>query len=609
MGAKSRRGQVWLVLATIAIWVSEAAPADDKLTVRIIHTNDMHARFEEISKRNTICSEAEKKHLSCYGGFARMATLIRQMRDEAPKYLPTFFLNAGDTYLGSRLFTLYKWKIVARFLNILKPDVASLGNHEFDQGPDGLVPFLQNASFPIVAANLDFSGEPDLRAAKQLMKSFVLTARGRQIGVIGYLTPDTMTLSQPRNVKFLDEVPAIREEAQRLKAQGCRIIIALGHSGFEADKRIGREVEDVDLVIGGHTNTFLYNGPQPDIEVPEGPYPYVVTQPSGRKVYVAQAFAYTKYLGNLEMDFDADGEITRIEGQPVLVNASIPKAKDVEEEVSRWAEAVKNWTTEEVGKTKVLINGNEKSCRLYECNFGNLVTDAMIYWNTKLYDGEIGWTDAPIAIYQAGGIRTSIVATNENKVSKDDVVTALPYGSRVLKVYVKAETLMEALEWSVHDRISQNETGHGGCFLQYSGIQVTYDISKPQGSRVVSAKVRCAKCTVPTYLDLKKNATYTVLMPDFLHNGGDGFQMLRNTTYKNLNVTTAEILSDYVNHTSPVYPGVEGRIKFVLTSASDAQTPQQNCSSSASDITGFHRLSFFAKLSCFTLAFLLLAVV
>lgn len=258
-----------------------------------------------------------------------------------------------------------------------------MGNHEFDGGPEGLVPFLNNVSFPVVAANLDFTNEPGLRTAERLRKSVVLFAKGRKIGVIGYLTPETVDLAQPGKVKFQDEVSALRYEAKLLKSEGCDIIIALGHSGFEMDKKIGREVEDVDLVIGGHTNTFLYNGPQPDSEIPEGPYPYVVEQSNGRKVYVVQAFAYTKYLGDLTIDFDSRGEITRIEGQPILIDSNVPKALDVENELNTWLVAVKNWTAVEVGQSKVLLDGNDKNCRLHECNFGNLLTDAMIYMVCK----------------------------------------------------------------------------------------------------------------------------------------------------------------------------------------------------------------------------------
>ena len=90
-------------------------------------------------------------------------------------------------------------------------------------------------------------------------------------------------------------------EAANLKSKGVNILIALGHSGYDMDKKIAENCPDIDVVVGGHSNTFLYNGKQPDAEPIEGPYPTIVTQKSGKKVPVVQAFAYTKYLGYLKL--------------------------------------------------------------------------------------------------------------------------------------------------------------------------------------------------------------------------------------------------------------------------------------------------------------------
>lgn len=86
-----------------------------------------------------------------------------------------------------------------------------------------------------------------------------------------------------------------------MRKRGVNIIIAVGHSGFKVDKEIAAKCPLVDAVIGGHSNTFLYDGPQPDIEKIKGPYPTVIKQSSGKEVPVVQAYAYTKYLGKLEL--------------------------------------------------------------------------------------------------------------------------------------------------------------------------------------------------------------------------------------------------------------------------------------------------------------------
>lgn len=149
----------------------------------------------------------------------------------------------------------------------------------------------------MVAANLNFSYEPSLQKIK---KSVILERSGRKIGIIGYLTPETTKISSPGKTIFSDEVKSITAESQRLDSLGVKIIIALGHSGYLMDQKIAKEVPLVDVVVGGHTNTFLWNGPQPDSEVVEDPYPKVVTQDSGKTVPVVQAYAYTKYLGKVK---------------------------------------------------------------------------------------------------------------------------------------------------------------------------------------------------------------------------------------------------------------------------------------------------------------------
>ena len=116
-----------------------------------------------------------------------------------------------------------------------------------------------------------------------------------------------------------------------MKAEGVDILIALGHSGYTEDMRIAKEVPDIDVVVGGHSNTFLYSGDKPSNEPIEGPYPTLITQPgTGSKpkvVPVVQAYAYTKYLGYLKLTFDKNGDLSHHEGQPILLSQNYTEGK------------------------------------------------------------------------------------------------------------------------------------------------------------------------------------------------------------------------------------------------------------------------------------------
>ncbi|OAD55321.1 Protein 5NUC [Eufriesea mexicana] len=555
---------VWMVLATLlafsnGVLGSPAVRPTDELTIRIVHTNDMHSRFEQTSKLSSPCSQKEAAEKKCYGGFARLATLIREAR-KSP--IPCLFLNAGDTYQGSIWYNVFKWTVVAKFMNILAPNVTSLGNHEFDNGVDGLIPFIQNSTYPIVTCNLDLSKQENLAATK-LLNSTVLNVNDVKIGVIGYLTSETKIISTAENVIFLDEVESIRKEVKKLKEQGVNIFIALGHSGFEVDKKIAREVEDIDIVIGGHTNTFLYNGKQPDEETPEGLYPTEVKQKSGRKVYVVQAYAYTKYLGNLTVTFDREGEVNHINGNPILVDSSIEEAEDILNELKEMRGAIDNISLSIVGKTRVLLEGDSKICRRKECNLGNLITDAMIDYNAGEYANENSWTDAAIAFQNGGSIRSSITRANEDKVTMEDVLSVLPFQNTIVKVSMTGEMILSVLEWSVYNLDMNHTDNLFGAFVQFSGLQVVYDLSRPKNSRVVSVEVLCSFCNVPTYSKLQNNQTYNVLLPDFMQSGGDGYSMLKDLKTESLGISTTDTLLEYLKKHSPVHPAVEWRITYV----------------------------------------------
>lgn len=197
-----------------------------------------------------------------------------------------------------------------------------LGNHEFDKKIEGLVPFIKNANYPILAANLNTVNEPELHNLKIIQKSVVLKVNGVSVGIIGFLTTTTKDITPPSNLEYLDEIEVVKyvaynlllfyvhnkmyyyeslnsTEAKKLLALGVKIIIGLSHSGYDRDLEIAKSCPDLDLIVGGHSNTFLYNGQAPSIEIPRDEYPTVITQTSGKKVLVVQAYSFTKYMGNL----------------------------------------------------------------------------------------------------------------------------------------------------------------------------------------------------------------------------------------------------------------------------------------------------------------------
>lgn len=194
-------------------------------------------------------------------------------------------------------------------------------------------------------------------------------------------------ISNPgKNLFFGNVTAAVEAEAKRLyEKEGIRIIMAVGHAGYEVDLEVAR-VPYVDVVVGGHTNTFLYKGMPPDREIPEDEYPRLVKKEDGTEVPVVQAFAYGKYLGLLNLTFDTQGILTHWSGNPILLNSKIPQDPDILVDIEEWDAKVNARVKVQVGKTRVLLDGERTSCRRGECNLGNLVADAQVFhvWFLKL---------------------------------------------------------------------------------------------------------------------------------------------------------------------------------------------------------------------------------
>lgn len=547
------------------------AAANFKL--EIVHTNDMHSRFHQTNKVSGICSKQNADRGECYGGFARVSEAV-QLARYRNKDKKTLFLIAGDIYQGTIWYTVYKWRIASVLTNMLKPDAMSLGNHEFDDGVKGLVPFINNATFPILASNLDISKEPDLRRPNLKNSTVFIGEGGVKIAVIGYVTPETKFISQAEDVEFLDEVDSINVEISRLKAKhpDLNIFIALGHSGYDMDKKIAANVPDVDIVIGGHTNTFLYTGKQPDDEVPEGLYPTWITQSSGRKVPVVQSYAYTKYLGQLDIEFNSNGEVIKAEGNPLLLDKNVDQDPFVLQELAKWEKNMSNYEKLPVGQTKVILEGSGIVCRLEECNMGNLIADAFVDYMASI-PYENGWTIAPIAVYNGGSVRSSIDSLKKNGiVTMGDILGVLPFINNMVLIRMKGSDIMEMLEWSVED---YNREERKGKFLQMSGLKVVYDLDKPNGKRVVKALARCGDCRLPVYKPVVLEDTYRVLVTAFTANGGDGYTMIKKLYRKQneMDVTDTDMVKQYFQKRSPIYTGVDGRIKFMDHTESHSGSP------------------------------------
>ena len=416
----------------------------------------------------------------------------------------------------------------------------AIGNHEFDDGPEELLNFIDAINFPILSGNTIASEDSVVHGKFDGYKVF--DVGGEQVAVVSVLATDTGETSSPgAAISFRDEIEYLKEVVPEIEAQGVNKIILLSHVGYKRDQEIAAAVDGIDVIVGGHSHTLLSNSD----EDAAGPYPTMVTNPSGVAVPVVTAYAYSKYLGDLSVTFDDDGVVTAANGDPILLDGSIKPDEAFAERVAELDAPLEELKKREVGETDGQINGDRTVCRVEECSMGNLVADAML---ERVKDQGID-----VAIQNGGGVRASI---GEGVVTMGDVLTVLPFQNTLATFQIKGSGIKAALE----NGLSKIDEG-AGRYPQVAGMKYTYDPSKEPGSRVVSVEVMQNGEFVP--LDADK--VYGVVTNNYVRSGGDGYAIFAEAGMNayDFGPNLEDVVAEYLAENSPYQPMTDGRIQNV----------------------------------------------
>lgn len=517
------------VLTALVTSVSAVSAHADS-TMTILHTNDFHSRVEPISKYDSPCSTDDNAEGKCFGGYARLVTAIEEARSRNPDAL---LFDGGDQFQGSLFYTYYKGKVAAEIMNTLQYDGMTVGNHEFDDGPKVLREFIDNVNFPVVMSNSDVSQEPAL--ANKIMKSTIVEKGGEKYGIIGLTPQDTDELSSPgKNVSFSDPVAAVQAEVDSLTEQGITRIIVLSHSGYKVDQRVAAETTGVDVIVGGHTNTYLSN----TSDRAAGPYPTMVGNTA-----IVQAYAYGKYVGELSVSFNDAGEVIEATGEPITIDGTITENSDIVARVAELAGPLEEIRNKIVAETADVIEGSREICRVQECQMGNLVADALL--------DRVKNQGVTIAIMNSGGLRSSIDA---GEVTMGEVLTVLPFQNTLSTFDISGADIIVALE----NGVSQVEEVKGR-FPQVAGMKFKWDPSKPANEgRIVDVQVGAGDQWTP----IDPAAIYSVVTNNYVRGGGDGYSVFANNAQNayDFGPNVEDVLSDYLAANAPYTPILEGRI-------------------------------------------------
>ncbi len=498
-------------------------PPPYKLT--ILHTNDIHASYDPNAAGD--------------GGAARAATVIQTVRTEAPNNL---LLNAGDNFTGSLYYVQHRGQDAVTIMNTLRYDAMTLGNHEFDDGAANLSAFIKQVRFPVVSANMEF--EKTSLLASKVLPYTILQKGGQKIGVIGLITPEVTILAKlGEKINVQSDLAAVAQKyIDELTGKGVNKIILLTHIGYKTDQELAQKLKGVDIVVGGHSHTFLNNR----FANATAPYPAALKNADGEPVLVVQSGEKFEFIGRLDVEFNEKGVLTKWGGDTIHLSHYVTPDRRVTQLLASLFAPIKKLKLQKVGETAVLLQGDRKVCRFEECNLGNLITDAMRKE-----------TGAQIAIENGGGIRASI---DVGPITMGEVLEVLPFNNLVSTLELTGADVLVALENGVSRVDAEEGTGR---FPQVSGIKFTFDASKPVGSRIVSAEVFDEASN--SYKPLDPQATYKIATNDYMRTGGDDYKVFAEKAINPYDYGRPldQVLADYIKANSPIKIEVEGRITAV----------------------------------------------
>ena len=455
----------------------------EELYFCILHTNDMHS--ELIPHSPAVDCNPEKEDPTI-GGFARLATAVDEIRENKMREgEPVLLFDAGD-FLGGGPFAWLALNGSAAELTIMQEmgyDAVTIGNHEYDYGPDVLAQYLLKAGYPeahqetlVLASNTKAPSDHPL-AARSLYRNTGMfeLENGLKVGGFGLIGKDAvLVIGETGDVQFLDQHEAARQAVDELKEQGADVIVAISHSGVDEDRELAQDVPGIDVIVGGHCHTALY---EPVLQ--------------GTTIIV-QAGSLGIYLGQLELAYNPNTGEVRVRNEendrPFLIPiddsfACHPEidalAQEYTLDLNAYIEEVTGGEFDDIMSTVAKSDFVLSNVPPFdETALGNFVTDAMRFVAQEFIGRRVD-----IASQANGNIRNSIfpgtMECSAGNISFYEIIEATGVGRGrdgypgcpIAAVYLTGEEVRRVLEITI---LLQEFMGDS-YFLHFSGLRYSYN--------------------------------------------------------------------------------------------------------------------------------------
>lgn len=545
------------------------------LEVNLLHINDSHSHLDEESTKLMLETSAGKREeiQVSNGGFARVAALINTLASSEKNSIK---IHSGDAITGDLYFTLKEGEAEADLMNTVCFDTLTLGNHEFDNTDAGLQKFIgflndkgncKNKT-QVLSANVEFGKTSPLYQTDLVKPYTVMEKEGQKIALIGLtIANKTKNASRPnQDTVFNDEIVTAQKYIDQLKQQGINKIIVQSHLGYGLEKDLATKLSGVDVIVGGDSHTLLADAKLKNYGIsPEGDYPTTLKNKDGDQVCVVQAWQYGYVVGQLKVNFDANGKIEACTGKAnVLIGDDFKRtAKDAPALMSTELDSIKRDIESSnalrivqpddtalnildpykvaknlLGKEKVAIANDNLCLRRVPgmtkdtsrsslgdvCNKSDfinqhggdvqqLVAEAFLQQGKKYFN-------ADISIQNGGGVRIDLP---QGDITVEKIYTVLPFKNTLVQLKATGQEIKAVLEDAM-DAVTRNNTG---SYPYAGGLQWDVDLTQAKGQRVSNLKVRN---TQGQYELLNLNQTYQVITINFLADGQDFYSSFKNIT-------------------------------------------------------------------------------
>lgn len=543
------------------------------LELTVAHINDTHAHLDPTENALAIQPTGQQlfKFNAQLGGYPRLKFKLDELREQARKDGRHFLtLFGGDAFQGTLYFTRFKGEEESRLLSEMGIDAATLGNHEFDLGNQALNDYAAKVNYPIVAANLVKSSSNVLKDNTNIYEYVIKEINGESVGIFGLVLDNMHDISSPdTDTQFQPMIASAQRTVDTLKKKGVNKVIMVTHIGLQNDQAVAKAVNGIDLIVGGHSQTFLGDineiksigySQHNQNESDDNRYAQLVANPDGGKTCIVQAGEWAKGYGLVNVSLSKEGTITKCEGRNTLMSGddftkSIPDPQDSKKTIkvplgsSEQTNVVdfiatapiieivpENQAMRDVINTeyKPEVEALEKQVIASvptELKWARIPTSEGsdgasqitplvaegLYWklNQLAANGQQKMR-VDFTLQNAGGVRTNVNAGN---LTVGYVMgTLLPFGNKIAVFNIKGKDVRDAIESAVDYAGSSS-----GAFPYVGHLSYTYDGKLAKGSRLTKLEVMDAN---GQWAPLDDTKIYRVGANTYIAAGKDGYSGL-----------------------------------------------------------------------------------